>query len=76
MQVLNGVINRLARYGVIYHSNTEKMSKYQLLRARDQFRINGAPSGVMVNSYCWLFFIWFNLSLSLSLPPFPLGWNR
>lgn len=52
VQVLNGVINRLARYGVIYHSNTERMSKYQLLRAREQFRINGAPSGVMVSNFC------------------------
>ena len=49
LQVLSGVINRLFRYGVIYHSNCERMSKYQLLHARDQFRINGCPAGVAVS---------------------------
>lgn len=50
LQVLSGVVGRLSRYGVIYHSNTDRMSKYQLLHARDQFRMNHCPpTGVMVS---------------------------
>ena len=50
IQVLNGVVGRLFRYKVIYHSSVERMSKFQMLHARDQFRQNGSssPAGVMV----------------------------
>ena len=47
-QVLSNVLGRLSRCGVLYHSSPERMSKYQLLTARDQFRIGGPPAGVMV----------------------------
>ena len=46
-------MSRLKRYGVIYHSNAERMSKGQLLHARDQFNqnggtVSGAPVSVCV----------------------------
>ena len=48
VQVLGGVLGRLTRCEVLYHSSPERMSKYQLLQARDQFRAAGPPSGVVV----------------------------
>ena len=49
-QVLERVVSRLKRYGVIYHSNAERMSKGQLLHARDQFNQNGGTvSGAPVS---------------------------
>ena len=43
-QVLSGVVGRLARLGLLYHSNAERISKYQILQARDQYRMN-PPQG-------------------------------
>ena len=34
---------------MLYHSSPERMSKYQLLQARDQFRSAGPPAGVFVS---------------------------
>ena len=39
-QVLSGVVSRLSRLGLLYHSNADRMSKYQILQARDQYRMN------------------------------------
>ena len=39
-QVLSGVVGRLARLGLLYHSNADRISKYQILQARDQYRMN------------------------------------
>ena len=50
VQVLTKVIGRLASYRVLYHGNAERMSKYQLLSARDQFRSGPPPSGVTVSN--------------------------
>ena len=44
-QVLSGVVGRLARLGLLYHSNADRISKYQILQARDQYRTN-PPQGV------------------------------
>ena len=43
-QVLSGVVGRLARLGLLYHSNADRISKYQILQARDQYRMN-PPQG-------------------------------
>ena len=43
-QVLSGVVSRLARLGLLYHSNADRISKYQILQARDQYRMN-PPQG-------------------------------
>jgi len=50
VQVLGSVLGRLCSYSVLYHASPERMSKYQLLQARDKFRASGPPEGIMVSS--------------------------
>ena len=38
LEVLSGIVGRLAKYGVVYSSNPERLSKFGLLQARDGFR--------------------------------------
>ncbi len=47
--MLDGVLGRLTRCEVLYHSSPERMSTYQLLQARAQFRTAGPPAGVVVS---------------------------
>ena len=54
-----GVMGRLSKSGVIYHSSPERMSKYQLLNARDQFRAAGPPTGVLVCMCVYIIYIMF-----------------
>ena len=39
-QVLDGVVSRLKRQGVLYNRETKSMSKFLILKARDAFRQN------------------------------------
>ena len=48
LKVLSGVIGRLAKYGVVYSANPERLSKFALLQARDGFR-QCPPSNVHVS---------------------------
>jgi len=48
-QVLSGVVSRLARLGLLYHSNADRMSKYQILQARDQYRMSPPPGAAGVH---------------------------
>ena len=50
LKVLSAVVGRLAKYGVVYSANPERLSKFGLLQARDGFRQN-PPSGVHVSLY-------------------------
>ena len=43
-QVLEGVVGRLANRGLVYSSNPDRLSKFALLQARDNFR-HCPPSG-------------------------------
>ena len=49
-QVLSGVVSRLSRHNLLYHSNPDRLGKYQLLQSRDQFRQAGPPPGVQVGT--------------------------
>ena len=57
-QVLSGVVSRLSQYRLLYHSHPDRLGKFQILQARDQFRLAGPPQGVHVSR-----------ALSLSLSP-------
>ena len=48
LEVLSGVIGRLAKFGVVYSANPERLSKFGLLQARDGFR-QCPPHGVRVS---------------------------
>ena len=48
LEVLQGVVGRLAKFGVVYSGNPERLSKFGLLQARDGFRQGPPPSGVHV----------------------------
>ena len=48
LEVLSGVIGRLAKFGVVYSSNPERLSKFGLLQARDGFR-QCPPHGINVS---------------------------
>jgi len=43
------VVSRLARLGLLYHSNADRMSKYQILQARDQYRMSPPPGAAGVH---------------------------
>ena len=51
LKVLSGIIGRLAKHGVVYSANPERLSKFALLQARDGFRQHPPPSGVHVSHY-------------------------
>ena len=50
LQVLSGVVGRLARCGVVYSSQPERLSKFGLLQAREGFRQCPPPTGVHVSA--------------------------
>ena len=50
LEVLSGVVGRLAKFGVVYSSNPERLSKFGLLQAREGFR-QCPPQGVHVSSF-------------------------
>ena len=52
LKVLSVIIGRLAKHGVVYSANAERLSKFALLQARDGFRQCPPPSGVHV-SHCY-----------------------
>ena len=43
------MVSRLARLGLLYHSNADRMSKYQILQARDQYRMSPPPGAAGVH---------------------------
>ena len=51
LKVLSGIIGKLAKHGVVYSANPERLSKFALLQARDGFRQRPPPSGVHVSHY-------------------------
>ena len=51
LKVLSGVVGRLAKYGVVYSANPERLSKFGLLQAREAFRQNPPSTGVHVSQY-------------------------
>ena len=52
-QVLSGVVSRLARHKVIFHVDVERLSKFQMLQARQKFRETSAP-GPQVSSTMYI----------------------
>ena len=40
VQILSRIVNRLVSHRVLYAIEPEKLSRYQLLQARDKFRSN------------------------------------
>ena len=57
IQMLSNVVGRLAKLGLLYCSDPEKLGKYQVLQARDKYRHN-PPSSVVSNpiTICMLLF--------------------
>lgn len=49
LKVLSGVIGRLAKHGVVYSANPERLSKFGILQARDGFRQAPPTSSVHVS---------------------------
>ena len=75
LKVLSGVVGRLAKHGVVYSANPERLSKFGLLQSRDEFR-KCPPANVHVSHvsrsafyHCSSLRIVSPLSASLSLPP-------
>ena len=40
VQIMDVVVNRLKRYGVLYNRNSTSLSKFLILKARDAYRQN------------------------------------